>query len=103
VSTVTDTDAPPARRSPWAWAFQSRTTGRTTIVQWPNAPLWVWIASTLLRRLTPVSGGLDDLLRIAALVGLAVWAALEVWSGVNPWRRLLGLGGLASVASTLLS
>jgi hypothetical protein len=58
--------------------FESRETGRITIWQWPNTPLWVYIAATVLR------------VAILATIALAVWAGLEVLRGVNPFRRSLG-------------
>jgi hypothetical protein len=90
-------------RTAGLWMFRNRETGRVTIAQWPNPPLWTWVVATLVRRLTPVSGWPDEALRLAATGGLLVWAAMEVWSGVNPWRRLLGLGGLVAVAASFAS
>jgi hypothetical protein len=91
------------------WLFEDRTTGRIVVVQWPNIPLWAWIASVAARRLVPRGwevgiGGLHADARgaIAAVgtVALLVWAALEVARGVNPFRR--GLGGVV-LASILLA
>lgn len=81
------------------WLFENRKTGRITIAQWPNAPLWVWVVATVTRRLTD---GADEQLDVIADVGLGVWSLLEVWNGVNPWRRLLGVGGLVSIAVSRL-
>jgi hypothetical protein len=85
------------RWRPWQWAFQSRATGRVSIVAWPSLPLWVWIGSATARRLPSVDGRADDLLGIIGTTALVVWAIDELWRGVNPWRRLLGLGVLLGV------
>lgn len=84
---------------PFRWMFENRETGRITVAQWPNAPLWVWIVATAAERVTD---GADEQLGIAADAGLGVWAVLEVWKGVNPFRRLLGAGALVSLALSRL-
>jgi hypothetical protein len=73
--------------------FENRSTGRLTFAQWPNLPLWVWIGATVLGKFVTSS-----IVGVVGDLGLGVWAVLEVWSGVNPWRRLLGLGALVSLA-----
>ena len=72
------------------WFFRSRETGRITIAQFPNLPLGVFLAASLLRRLVRADGGVDTTLRLVAAGGLAWWAADELLRGVNPFRRLLG-------------
>jgi hypothetical protein len=90
------TEAPP--RGPVRWVLENRQTGRLTIAQWPNAPLWVWILCTALRRFTDLA---DTAFDVLGTVGLAVWAALEIWKGVNPFRRILGVFALATIALSL--
>jgi hypothetical protein len=87
----------------WQWVFRSRQTGRLTIAQWPNPPLWAWIATTLTRRLPPVDGRADTVLAAAGTAALVVWAIGELWRGVNPWRRLLGFAVLLGVLSTAVT
>jgi hypothetical protein len=82
--------------NPIRWMFENRETGRITIAQWPNAPLWLWIVATAVDRVTGAGLGL------VADVGLGVWAVLEVVKGVNPFRRLLGAGALVSLALSRL-
>ena len=82
----------------WQWMFQSRKTGRLSIVAWPNLALWVWIAIGITRRLTPMDGWVDEVLVVAGTGALVVWAADELLRGVNPWRRLLGFAALISIA-----
>lgn len=90
------------------WFFRDRTTGAIVIGQWPNAPLWVflatsavaWAAATFQAAPWLVTG-----LRILSLLALAWWALDEIVRGVNPWRRSLGgaalLYGLWSVAASV--
>jgi hypothetical protein len=92
------------------WLFEDRTTGRIVVAQWPNVPLWIWIASAVVRRFVPrgwevaVGGWHADPHSVAVVIGsfaLAVWAALEVARGVNPFRRAVGAGVLLSLALQL--
>ncbi len=81
------------RRGParaFDWLFRSRTTGRITIVQFPNAALWLFLIASLLRSVFDPAGSLGTALRVLATGGLIWWAVDEVVRGVNPWRRLLG-------------
>lgn len=77
------------------WLFRNRQTGRITIVQLPNAALWLFLVATGLRWLVDPSGGLRTALSVLAAGGLLWWAVDEVFRGVNPWRRLLGGAVLA--------
>ena len=81
------------------WLFTDRTTGRVVVAQWPNAPLWVFLAASLLRRTT---SGHDDLLGGIGTAALAVWAVLELAKGDSPFRRLLGAGVLVLLLVRLL-
>ncbi|MEP6953290.1 MAG: hypothetical protein ABI950_04405 [Solirubrobacteraceae bacterium] len=69
--------------------------GGFVLAQWPNPPLWVALAGALVGRLT------DDRLHAYAtavfFMGLTTWAYLELTDGVNWFRRLLGVAGLAYV------
>ncbi len=84
------------------WLFRSRVTGRITIAQWPNPPLWIFAAATLCEMLLPSPGRAELVMRSAANLALAWWAADEVLRGVNPWRRILGAGVLTLQAAALL-
>lgn len=72
------------------WWFRDRRTGRITIAQLPNVPLWIFVATVVLRAFV-TSGTPRTLLDGIAGVALGWWALDEVLRGVNPWRRLLGL------------
>ena len=72
-------------RRAFRWFFENRRTGRITIGQWPNLPLWIFLVATLLR------------LGALATIALVVWAGDEIIRGVNPFRRLLGAAVLLGV------
>jgi hypothetical protein len=89
-------------RSAIDWLFRDRQTGAIVIAQFPNRPLWIFLATVVLRRLVPEDSGAFTVLRAVALAALAWWALDEVIRGVNPWRRLLGLAGCAIVIAGLV-
>ena len=90
-------------RSVFGWIFRDRQTGRVVIAQFPNFPLGVWIAASLIRRVLRPSGRWNTSLFVVAAAALLGWAGDEIVRGVNPWRRVLGaavaLGFIASWAS----
>ena len=90
-------------RSWFDWMFRDRRTGRVTIVQFPNAALWIFFVTVALRRVVSRDGGLRTAIGYAGVAALAWWAVDEVIRGVNPWRRLLGLGGCALAVTALVS
>jgi hypothetical protein len=88
------------------WAFRDRRTGAIVIGQWPNAPLWLFVAASVAEWLLQVvAPGLPVWLfaglRIVALLALAAWAVDEIVRGVNPWRRFLGGAVLVGLAFSL--
>jgi hypothetical protein len=87
----------------WAlrWVFINRRTGRITVVQWPNLALGIFIAASLALRIFHPSGTADRILRIGADVAIIVWSLDELVRGVNPFRRMLGLGLLVSTVLSL--
>lgn len=84
------------------WLFRNRHTGQTTIAQFPNLPLWLFLAATALRWLFDPSGDLRTAIQAVATIGLLWWATDELLRGVNPWRRLLGAAILAAEAAKYL-
>lgn len=84
------------------WWFRSRETGRITIAQAPNPPLWIFLAATLGRWFVSDAGPWADLFWWVATGALAWWAADEVIRGVNPWRRVIGGVGLLFFAMRLI-
>ena len=88
------------------WAFRDRRTGAVVIGQWPNAPLWLFVAASVAEwLLEAVAPGLPPWLfaglRIVALLALAAWALDEILRGVNPWRRFLGGAVLVGLGLSL--
>ena len=66
------------------------------IAQWPNAPLWIYIASVAAGWV--LSGDVARAVAAVGTVALVTWALLEVFRGVNPFRRALGAAVLVGVA-----
>ena len=83
------------------WLLASRADGRIVIVQWPNLPLWAFIAAVAFRWLVHPSGLGGTITSGAATVALLVWAAIEIGWGVNPFRRALGAVVLATQLTSL--
>ena len=72
---------------------------RFPVAQFPNPPLLLAFAGWGLAALA--GGTAHDVGRAILVVGLAVWACAEAVSGVNWFRRLVGLGVLAAIAVRL--
>jgi len=70
------------------------------IAQFPNPPLLLALAGSLMARLVE-SGAVHDWARATNEVGIAAWAWLELADGVNWFRRLLGFGGLIWLVAKL--
>jgi hypothetical protein len=84
------------------WLFRDRETGEITIAQFPNLPLWIFLF-TLVTRAFIRHGPVSSVLDAVGLLALGWWAMDELVRGVNPWRRLLGLGGCAFVISAAVA
>jgi hypothetical protein len=82
--------------------FENRETGRLSVGSWPNPPLWVWIAARALGHVVH-EGFPHRVLGLIGTVALALWALLELWSGVNPWRRFLGIVVLGWMVGSALT
>ena len=63
--------------------------GRLVIMQAPNAPIVIWVVSTLLQKVT--SGTLQNLASLVAFGSLFTWAWLELTKGDSYFRRFLGV------------
>ena len=97
------TAAPDGRDGLFGWLFRNRHTGAITIVQLPNVALWIFLATVVLRWAVAPQSVARTALDAIGEAALAWWALDEVFRGVNPWRRLLGLGGCALVAASVVS
>lgn len=65
-------------------------TGKIVLWQFPNVPLFIWLACELLARAMQNNTWHTDIQAVGRLF-LFTWAFLEVAQGVNYFRRLLGL------------
>jgi hypothetical protein len=65
------------------------------IAQFPNPPLIIGLVALGLRSVA--SGTWADALGAIGYVFIGVWAYLELTAGVNLFRRVLGLAGLAYI------
>ena len=67
------------------------------IVTWqlPNLPIILWMTTFIAAQLT--DGNLSDSLFKIGYIFLGWWAWLELKSGVNRFRRLMGLGVMAYI------
>ena len=85
------------------WLVRSRQTGRITVAQFPNVALWTFLVAVVVRRIVPLGTSARTAVDAVALAALAWWALDEVFRGVNPFRRMLGLGGCAFVGTGVIS
>lgn len=74
---------------------------RFPIAQFPNPPLLVALAGLGVAALA--RGATHDVGRAVFTVGLGVWALEEAVSGVNWFRRLLGVGAVVWIVAGLAS
>ena len=86
---------PQAPRGPLRWCFEDRSTGKLVFAQWPNLPLWIFVAAFAVQELLHPTGRWLTAVTIIAAVSLTWWALDEVIRGCNPWRRALGVAVLA--------
>ena len=79
------------------WLFRDRRTGKILIAHVPNLPILLWMGTVIARQIVDSGSDAYRLLEWAGSLTLGWWAIDELVRGVNPWRRLLGLGGLGIV------
>lgn len=60
------------------------------LLQKPNLPLIVWFVALVVSKILN-SGVAQDTAEIISFVAILIWAGLEIFSGVNYFRRGLGL------------
>jgi hypothetical protein len=71
------------------WLFND-SNGKKVTYQRPNLPIIVWFVALLLSKFID-SDNVSNIFSIISFVALLVWALLEVLTGVNRFRRILGL------------
>ncbi len=100
---MSQTVSPDPTSSPIDWMFRSRETGKIVIAQLPNLPLWLFIATLPFGWFTEQGSTISDAATLVGAAALLWWAVLEIVSGVNPFRRLMGLAGIGFVVARILS
>jgi len=83
-----ENNQPPQPEPDWTRFFRDPE-GRIVIAQFPNWPLWTWLAATVFEE-TLASGPGLGLARLLSFAAIAYWAYLEIVAGVNPFRKWLG-------------
>ena len=81
--------------TPFEWLFRNRRTGEITIGQPPNLLSGLMIASALAAWLFP-GDRFGRASRVVSSAAWTLWGLDELTRGVNPFRRLTGLGALAA-------
>lgn len=77
------------RSAMWGEFFKDRH-GKVVLWQNPNLPLWAWLIATLLTHILPY-GQLNFAASLVAFGSLFTWSYLEITSGVNNFRRSVGV------------
>lgn len=84
--------------TPFEWLFRNRRTGEITVWQWPNLLSGLTVVAALVAWLFP-----DDRVgrasRLVSSASWTLWGLDELTRGVNPFRRLNGLGALVAQAA----
>lgn len=83
----------------WIDKFIEDSKGHITLWQRPNLPLAVWLGATLLARVIQ-QGSAHDIVALISFGAIFTWSWLEIFSGVNYFRRALGLVIMAFAISS---
>ena len=81
------------KNSGWRKLFTTQE-GEFVVGQKPNLPAWIWIGSTAAAY---IFEPLAEIFMAIAYGAGAVWAYLEMTSGVNTFRRILGIVVLVAI------
>lgn len=74
--------------------------GKVVLWQSPNIALYCWIIFFVISILT--NGIFELLARFLAYASLSLWALLEIFTGVNWFRRVLGIVILGNIVVSIL-
>ncbi len=74
--------------------------GNVVLGQMPNVLFWGWLACKILGYVIP-NKTVDHWLAVLAVALLASWALLELTSGVNYFRRIVGMVVLLLVVANI--
>ena len=85
------------------WWFRDRGTGEIVIAQFPNVALRIFLGSVAVRVIVADGTRADSAAAWVGAGALAWWAVDEVIRGVNPWRRVLGIGGCGFAIARVIS
>jgi hypothetical protein len=61
-----------------------------TIVQWPNAPLWISWAGSFVSMIFK-TGPIHAAGMVVSMIAIIIWSYLEITAGVNWFRKGLGI------------
>ena len=73
--------------------------GNYVIAQWPNLPVYLIMASSLLSRMN-LGSDAHRLLQLTTFGSIFLWAFLEITQGDSPFRRVLGAGVMVWLLAT---
>lgn len=73
--------------------------GDYVIVQWPNLPVYMIMASSLLSRMN-LGSDAHRLFQLTTFGSIFLWAFLEITQGDSPFRRVLGAGVMVWLLAT---
>ncbi len=73
--------------------------GEYVVAQWPNLPVYMIMASSLLSRLN-IGSAAHRLFELTTFGSIFLWAYLEITQGNSPFRRVLGAGVMVWLLAT---
>jgi hypothetical protein len=90
-------------REALGWVFRDRRTGRVVVGQFPNLSLSLFVACRGVGWAVHPDGAPGQALTWAGTAALIWWSTDEIVRGVNPFRRGLGVAGMAFAIAGLIS
>lgn len=81
------------------WMYRSRVDGTITLGQFPNLSQGLFVGAVVLRWFLGRRSDARPALGVVAAGSLVWWAFDELFRGVNPHRRLTGLGTLVMLGA----